>query len=109
MKLDRRYRNEIVSSGTLDVDRLVYNCFGFLRSLRFDPATAERLAAAEQRLSASVYMNEDPHQPDKMQVLLDDIFQILEDISPRGCFFGIHPGDPGRLGFWDKSVKFNPG
>jgi hypothetical protein len=35
------------------------------------------------------------------------MFNLLEDISPKGCFFGLHPGEPGRLGFWDKSIRFN--
>jgi hypothetical protein len=43
---------------------------------------------------------------DKKNVLFNNIFDILEDISPRGCFFGIHPGDPGNLGFWDNSLTF---
>jgi hypothetical protein len=108
MILDKSYRNVSVSTGTLDVDELVYNCFGFLRSLRLDPITTERLSAAEQRLAASIYLNKQSTQPGRKNVLFDNIFEILEDISPQGCFFGIHPGDPGNLGFWEKSVKFSP-
>jgi len=109
MKLDKSYKNMSVSMGTLDVDDLVYNCFGFLRSLHLDPVTSERLSVAEQRLAASIYVNEESTRPGRKDVLFDNIFDILEDISPRGCFFGIHPGDPGNLGFWDKSIKLNLG
>ncbi|MGD2100077.1 MAG: hypothetical protein PVG35_21075 [Desulfobacterales bacterium] len=106
MKLDQGYKNLSASTETLDVDELVYNCFGFLRTLPVDSVTAERLQAAEQRLAASIYLNEGSTQPGKKNVLFNNLFGILEDISPRGCFFGIHPGDPGNLGFWDKSIKF---
>ena len=106
MNLDQGYKNVSVSTETLDVDELVYNCFGFLRTLPVDTVTAERLEAAEQRLAASIYLNDDSLEPEKKNVLFNNIFKILEDISPRGCFFGIHPGDPGNLGFWDNSLTF---
>jgi hypothetical protein len=104
MQLNQGYKNVSVSTGTLHVDELVYNCFGFLRTLPADPVTAERLQATEQRLAASIYLNDDSPKMDKKNVLFNNIFEILEDISPRGCFFGIHPGDPGNLGFWDNSL-----
>ena len=108
MQLDEAYKNVSVSTETLDVDELVYNCFGFLRSLRLDPLTVERLLATEQRLAASIYLNDSGTRTDQKRVLFENIFEILEDISPRGCFFGKHPGDPGNLGFWHKSIKFSP-
>jgi len=108
MKLNKAYRNVSVSTGTLDVDELVYKCFDFLRSLQLDAVTSARLLVAEQRLAAATYLNDDSTQPAKRNVLFDNLFEILEDLSPRGCFFGIHPGDPGNLGFWDQSLKFSP-
>ncbi|MGD2269134.1 MAG: hypothetical protein PVI06_01935 [Desulfobacterales bacterium] len=108
MQLNETYKNVSVSTGTLYVDDLVCNCCRFLRSLELDAVTAERLLVAEYRLKASIYLNDDLTQPDKKNILFTNLFEILEDISPQGCFFGIHPGDPGTLGFWDKSIKFNP-
>ncbi|MGD2184917.1 MAG: hypothetical protein PVI71_02265 [Desulfobacterales bacterium] len=108
MKLDKAYINVSVSTGTLDVDELVRNCAGFLRSCRLDPATTDRLLAAEQRLAASLHLDDDPTPADKKDILFNNLMEILKDISPEGCFFGIHPGDPGTLGFWDKSINFRP-
>jgi hypothetical protein len=36
MKLDKVYENVSVSAGTVDVDELANNCFGFLRSLKLN-------------------------------------------------------------------------
>jgi hypothetical protein len=65
MQPNQGYKNVSVSTETLDVDELVYNCFGFLRTLPVDPATAERIQAAEQRLAASLYLNDDFPKADK--------------------------------------------
>lgn len=107
MKLDKAYKNVSVSTGTLDVNELAYNCFGFLRLLQLDRAKAERLQSAKQRLAASDKLNADTARILRKDLLFNYFFKLLEDISPEGCFFGIHPGDPGNLGFWDKSLKFN--
>ena len=108
MKLDNAYKNVSVSTGTLDVNELAYNCFGFLRLLQLDRAKAERLQSAKQRLAASDKLNADTARILRKNLLFNHFFELLEDISPEGCYFGIHPGDPGNLGFWDKSLKFNP-
>jgi hypothetical protein len=106
MRLDSRYRSYQIVGGTLDVDDLVYKCFGFLSSQKLDRETIERTAKAEQNLLEAVYLKDanEGHEQ-KMEVLVDEIFDILEDISPKDCFFGLHPGDPGRIGFWPNSLR----
>jgi hypothetical protein len=108
MKLDKTYKNVSVSSGTLDVDELVCNCSRFLQSLQLDAAAADRLFAAEKKIAVLIDLEDDTARTGKKNILFNYFFKILEDISPKGCFFGIHPGDPGKLGFWDKSIKFSP-
>jgi hypothetical protein len=107
MVLDTSYKNESVSTGTLFVEDLADNCLRFLMSLDLDPTTSERLQAVEQRFAAAVYLNNGSSQMNKKRVLCKSMFKILEDISPEGCFFGPHPGEPGMLGFWDESLRFS--
>jgi hypothetical protein len=71
-------------------------------------ATADRLQSAEQRLAASNKLNDDEARLSRKNLLFNSFFELLEEISPEGCFFGIHQGDLGTLDFWDRSIKFSP-
>ena len=107
MNLSKSYKNEPVSTGTLLVEELADNCLRFLVSLDLDSQTSERLQAIEQRFAAVVYLQEDSNKVDKKRVLCKTMFNLLEDISPKGCFFGPHPVERGMLGFWDESIRFS--
>lgn len=107
MRLDRKYKNVPVSKGTLFADELADNCRRFLISVDLDPDAVERLQSVEKRLSSAKGLKRASDQLEKKRILCNSLFKILEDISPRGCFFGPHPGEPGKLGFWDKSLRFS--
>ena len=32
----------------------------------------------------------------------------MEMASPEKYYFGLHPGDPGRIGFWPENLRFHP-
>ena len=44
----------------------------------------------------------------EMEMLADGIFSMLERIFPENRFFGMHPGDPGRIGFRFDRLRFRP-
>lgn len=72
-----------------------------------DQADLELMIAAEHRMANMVYFGDPQDNREKrMQLLTNGVFSMLKRIAPRGCFFGIHPGDPGRVGFWPKSLRF---
>ena len=107
MRLDRKFKNVSVSKGTLLVDELADNCRRFLTSVDLDPNVVQRLQSVDKRIESAKYLKRASDQREKKRILCNGLFKILEDISPRGCFFGPHPGDPGKLGFWDKSLRFS--
>jgi hypothetical protein len=74
-----------------------------------DQNDIELLNAIERRLANIVYYdNPEQSRKKKIKLLISRIFLMLERISPEGCFFGIHPGDPGRIGFWPDRLRFQP-
>ncbi|WP_167527538.1 hypothetical protein [Desulfosarcina alkanivorans] len=108
--LQKKYRSHAISKGTLDIDDLLFNCFGFAcNNVAVDPSDIEILISLEQRMAGMVYYR-DPEctREKRMKLLTEGIFSMLERISPKGSFFGIHPGDPGRVGFWPDSLRFQP-
>jgi hypothetical protein len=109
--LRKKYRSHAISKGSLDVDVLLFRCFDFVckNNIAMDPSDIEILSALENRLADVVYFdNTEETRKKKMEMLTDGVFSMLEQISPENCFFGIHPGDPGRIGFWPEDLRFQP-
>ena len=105
MKLGKVYKLQIISEDSLDAGELLHKCLTFLHNLALDRETAQRLVKAEQKLSRLNHQKEDAakHYSEK-EILFRDIFLILEDIAPEGCYFGGHPKNPVLIGFWEHSM-----
>ena len=106
MKLGNEYRLYIISqSTTLNVNDLVDDCMNFLRTIALDREISETLLKLEQKLrQAEKLENIDKIYKRKKEILFHDIFNILENISPEGCYFGTHPSNLSIIGFWDKNL-----
>jgi hypothetical protein len=69
----------------------------------------ELLSALECRLADAVYYgSREDGRKKRIDLLTNDVFSMLAQMAPNGFFFGIHPGDPGRVGFWPRSLRFSP-
>ena len=109
--LQKRYCSHTISKGSLDVDDLLFCCLDFVckNNIAMDSADIEFLSAMEGRMADMVYFdNSEETREKKLEMLTDGLFTMLERISPENCFFGIHPGDPGRIGFWPDRLRFQP-
>lgn len=108
--MNRSYRSHVISQDSMDVDDLMHRCLGFVcnRSISIDQNDIELLSAIERRLANMVYYDDSERsRKKKIKLLINVIFGMLSRISPEGCFFGIHPGDPGRVGFWPDRLRFS--
>jgi len=105
MKLSKSYRLRIISQNTLGVNELIEDCLGFLHSLLLDQETASELAKVERQLQ-DIENAEDTATKNQCgkEILYWDIFSILDDIAPNGCYFGSHPEDRVLIGFWEKAL-----
>jgi hypothetical protein len=107
VKLDDSYSSFLVSKGTLFVDDLVCECMRFIQTEELDPVLTELIVSIEGKLKDSAYRDKKARPDHREKILLEDIFPLLEEIAPVGHFFGIHPGDPGRVGFWEDGLHFH--
>lgn len=106
MKLGSEYRLYTISQNTtLNVDDLIDDCMSFLHAVALDQETSEKLLQAENKLRQTEKIeNIDKIYKHKKEILFQDIFDILENISPEGCYFGTHPLNLSLIGFWDKKL-----
>lgn len=106
MKLGNEYRLYIISqSTTINVNDLIDDCMNFLRTVALDQGISEKFLKLEQKLrQAEKLENIDKIYKRKKEILFEDIFHILENISPEGCYFGTHPSNLSLIGFWDKNL-----
>ena len=106
MKLGNEYRLYTVSQNTtLNVNDLIDDCINFLRTVDLDQETSETLLKVEQKLRQTEKTeNIDKMYKRKKEILFQDIFDILENISPEGCYFGTNPVNLSLIGFWEKNL-----
>ncbi len=106
MKLGSEYRIYTISQNTtLNVVDLIEDCLAFLHSVALDQETSKKLFEVEQKISRTEDLeNTDKTYKLKKEILFQEIFDILEEISPEGSYFGTHPTDLSLIGFWEKNL-----
>jgi hypothetical protein len=106
MKLGSEYKLYTISQNTtVNVDEVIDDCMSFLRAVGLDQETSENLSEVEKKLGETDKLeNIDKIYKRKKEILFQDIFEILENISPEGCYFGTHPTNLSLIGFWDKNL-----
>ena len=106
MKLGSKYRLYTISQNTtLEVNDLIDDCMNFLHTVALDQETSEKLLTVEQKLRQTKKLEHiDKIHKRKKEILFHNIFDILENISPKGCYFGTHPANLSLVGFWDKDL-----
>jgi len=106
MKLGSEYRLRTISQNTtLNVGELIDDCLNFLHKLALGQDAAKKLVKIEQKLrEIEKIKDNDKIYKCQKEILFQDIFDMLEDIAPEGCYFGTHPVDFGLIGFWDNTL-----
>ena len=106
MKLGSEYRLRTISQNTtLNVGELIEDCLNFLHTLVLGQNVAKKLAKTEHKLrEIEKIKDNDKMYKCQKDLLFLDIFDILQEIAPEGCYFGTHPRDFQLIGFWDNAL-----
>lgn len=105
--LSRNYTGEVVSEATMRDEDLIESFMQFLRSVA-EECRIRTPVSTLQREVDKLKVVEDAygqHYTDESKekansILSEEIWPLMEDIAPGGCWFGSHPGDGACFGFW---------
>lgn len=103
MQLDNDYKNMSLSEGTLRDADLIDRFAEFLRN---NYKTGYYNVAAEypeldQYDSAEELVKYDVLDAEELSELVGMLIWELNEIAPKGCYFGAHIGDGASFGFWE--------
>jgi len=104
MQLVKAYQNYTVSHGTLRVEDLAPAFVDFLK--HYAPKVYKELNKADLRIvdkfgNVASFEDLPEDEQDSVEWFLNEIlFDKLNDIAPKGYYFGSHPGDGSDFGFW---------
>jgi len=89
-----------VSHGTMRPEDLIPD---FCWELRYLGHRSSELTAIEKRSNKPEYYDTEEAMWD-----LETLFNMLDEHSPDGAYFGSHPGDGSDYGFWvDESIEWD--
>ena len=40
-------------------------------------------------------------EPETAGLVIEELFDLLNSVAPKNCYFGSHPGDGASFGFWE--------
>ncbi len=93
-----------ISNATLRNEDLIAKCIHFL--FKVDKKSATKIWRENPNLLSALCDKEcgistDWWESDEATHLLhEDIFDAMDKLSPRGYYFGSHPGDGALIGYW---------
>ena len=96
----------VVSHEYLDYRVLLQDYMRFLRSIVSDEKAAKRLSFIESELKGIENAKDDDKvRRHRKELFFNEVWDLLNDIAPEGCYFGTHPAEEALLGFWEDGTE----
>jgi len=111
--LSDHFRNAIISSHTLRVQDLIQSFMSFLEDEL--PINAPDHVKREYEVIRGInyvqracdgdwsepFADMDDATHESLSYALEDVFNLMQCIAPKGCYFGSSEGDGACFGFWE--------
>ena len=101
-------QGETISRGSLDVEDLLFACSRFIQTRSVAAIPEDAISALEGQLKNAMYGSRRARAARRQRLLVSQVIPLMAYTAPKGHFFGLHPGDPGRIGIWNDRLRFVP-
>jgi hypothetical protein len=95
-RLSRGYKDLELSNATLRTEDLLQAFTSFLDIIKSECHIENEVDSIKEEIEVLEDMDSDT----AVFILNEDLFNLLNEIAPEGCYFGSHEGDGSCFGFW---------
>jgi hypothetical protein len=101
-------KGETISRGTLEVEDLLFAFSRYIQTRGVAAIPEDAVCALEGQLRSTVFGTRRTRSARRQKLLVSRVIPLMSLTAPKGYFFGLHPGDPGRIGVWSDRLRFVP-
>jgi hypothetical protein len=104
LKSVEEYKNKSVSHGTLTTQDLLVSFWELIGELKETETEHTQLLTLPFSFIPSYALEDkdsDFWNSEEAQWKLEEMFDLLDSVSPEGFYFGSHPGDGSDFGYWE--------
>lgn len=97
--IDKAYKNISISTGTLrhiDIENAIYDF-----ACEVEAQSDEDKKTIQEILSLCDEFNRVKSDSDDEMWIIEKLYDQMDRLAPKGCYFGAHPGDGADIGFWE--------
>ncbi len=105
-KFPKKFRNAIVSDGTLNPDHLIPKYLRWLGSFKWRPVIQHQVEELENQweelqTKGDEVTDDDVDNMVERDDILESLANLMMDLAPEGSYFGSSEGDGALIGFWE--------
>jgi len=102
--LQKDYVDYSVSTGTMKTEKVLPALVTFIKMHSKVCRIEIAYSKVQEKVDQLSYEDDDNYDYNSLnsatEILFSEVFFILNDIAPKGCYFGSHVGDGSDYGFW---------
>ncbi len=106
--LKKDYVDHSVSHGTMKTEHVLPKLVAFIKVHSKLCKIEIAYSKLQEKVDKLEYEDDDNYDYNSLnsatEILFSEVFFIMNDLAPKGCYFGSHTGDRSDYGFWKLEV-----